>query len=79
MEELPIKGKGECKTCDDVNHCPMKEVLPKHLANVAVYGEYYKNERPDLWDEESVDEPEIEDGEVTWCPMHHIEEGKNNV
>jgi len=71
--KLPIKGKGQCKTCSDVNCCPMVETLPRHLANVRIYGEYYKDVRPDLWDQDSVDEPEIENGEIIWCPMHYKE------
>lgn len=65
---LPMKG--ECETCADRGDCPMKEMLPRHRANVKAYGEHYEDTRPDLWDEESIDEPEFEGGWITWCPMH---------
>jgi hypothetical protein len=70
--ELPVVGEGKCKTCADIGNCPMKTMLPKHRENVKNYGENYEDTRSDLWEEESIDEPDIENGIVTWCPMHHM-------
>lgn len=65
---------GECLTCRDSDYCPMEEMLPMWRKILAEYGEDVKEKRPDLWDEFSVDDPIIEDGIITWCPLHHVEE-----
>ena len=70
MTKLPITHGGICVSCDEIDDCPMAEILPDHHEIVKEYDEFYKHIRPDLWDEYSVDEPEIEDGIVTQCSMH---------
>jgi hypothetical protein len=67
--------KGKCKDCADAEECPMTEMLETHKTNQKLYGEDYKYSRPDLWDEESTEEPEFEDGEIVWCPMFFKKEG----
>jgi len=68
VDAIPTPG-GVCKVCTDNSSCPMKVMLPLHRKNVLVYGEFYKDTRPDLWDEESIDEPVVENGDITWCPL----------
>lgn len=66
------QDNGICLICDDKDTCPMTEMLPKWQEIKAEYGEHVRELRPDLWDEYSIDEPDVVDGEVTWCPMHHV-------
>ena len=67
--KLP-KDKGLCITCSDYNDCPMTNLLSKWNAIMAEYGCDVKDVRPDLWDEYSVDAPDIEDDGVMWCPLY---------
>ena len=74
---VPVLDKGICLTCEDKDTCPMPAILAQHRNNVALYGEEYKDVRPDLWDEESIAEPEFnKDGGIEWCPMHFRGEAK---
>lgn len=72
MYNFPLKG-GLCDTCDDKENCPMNDMLKSHNQYVKLYGEYYKDIRPDLWDEYAIDEPEVGNDVVIWCPMHYRE------
>jgi hypothetical protein len=69
LSNLP-SDKGICNSCEDKGDCPMPTLLEQHRNNIAEYGEDYDSVRPDLWDEYSIDEPEVENDEVIWCPMH---------
>jgi len=72
MIKLPT-NKGKCSTCSDKNDCPMPHMLKEWKTITDEYGENVKELRPDLWDEHSITEPDIENNEVIWCPMHHKE------
>jgi len=63
-------NNGICLTCADKNNCPVGEMLPKWKEILAEYKDP-KMERPDLFDEFSIDEPDVEDGIITWCPMYY--------
>jgi len=67
--KLPLNN-GICLTCADIKCCPMTKMLPKWEEILAEYKDP-KTERPDLFDEFSIDKPDIEDGIITWCPMHY--------
>ena len=68
--EKEISTTGICLTCNEKGHCPMVQTLEVHRGLVYEYGEDYHNIRPDLWDEYGIDEPDIEDGKVEWCPLY---------
>lgn len=72
--EFP-KENGLCITCADKDECPIAEMLPKWRDIKAEHGEQVIELRPDLWDEYSIEEPDIdeEDDGVMWCPMYHEE------
>ncbi len=67
--KFPLNN-GVCFTCADINNCPMTLMLPKWEEICEEYKDP-KTERPDLFDEFSIDEPTVEDGIITWCPMHY--------
>lgn len=69
---FPTKG-GICLSCADYGDCPMNNLLKSHERNVEFFGKNYQNIRPDLWDEEAIDEPELDNGNVEWCPMYFRE------
>lgn len=71
--ELP-KENGLCITCSVQDECSMVEMLSKWRDIKAEYGDNIES-RPDLWDEYSIEEPDIdkEDDGVMWCPMYHNE------
>ena len=69
MSEFP-KDNGICLTCADKDNCPVGEMLPVWREILKEYKDP-KTERPDLFDEFSVDEPDVEDGIITWCPMYY--------
>ena len=66
--DLPTTGL--CNMCECNNECPMKIILPKHRLNIKLYGKNYEDKRPDLWEEESIDEPHYEGGKIIWCPLY---------
>ncbi len=66
--DFPLDN-GICLICDDKNNCPMTKMLPEWREFQDRYGE---NIPADIWDEYSIDEPDVVDGEITWCPMHHV-------
>jgi len=66
--QFPLNN-GICLLCADVNVCPMTEMLPQWQEIKAEYGDHIKELRPDLWNEYAIDEPDVADGEITWCPM----------
>ena len=66
-------NNGECLSCADKDDCPMTEMLPMWLKIISECDGDMESIPEDLWDEFSVDMPDIEDGVITWCPMHHEE------
>jgi len=69
---------GICLSCGERNDCSMVEFLQAHYTTAELYGTYdYRYKDPAAWDEFSIDDPIIEDGEVTWCPEFSIK-GTNN-
>ena len=69
MNKFP-KDNGICLTCVDDNDCPISLMLQRWKKIVEEYGENIQDTRPDLWDEYSIEEPEVENDIVTWCPMY---------
>ena len=70
IKSIPSTG-GICVTCTERSACPMVIMLPLHRLNVKEFEEYYADVRPDLWDEESIDEPEYTlTGNIVWCPLY---------
>jgi len=67
--KFPLNN-GICLTCVDLHNCSMTVMLPKWEEICEEY-EDPKTERPDLFKEFSIDKPIIEDGIITWCPMHY--------
>jgi hypothetical protein len=67
------KENGLCITCADKDKCPVAEMLPKWKEILAEHGEDAKDIRPDLWDEYSIDEPDVDDFDdgVMWCAMYY--------
>lgn len=66
-----LPSKGLCESCIDQDECYVTEALQKHHDNMLVYGPEYMETRPDLWDEEAIEDPDISnDGTLTWCPWY---------
>ena len=72
VSEFP-KQKGLCTKCKDADNCQIAEMLPKWREILDEYGADVQDLRPDLWDEYSIDEPDVKNDEVTWCPMFYGE------
>jgi len=66
---LPIAKGGLCPRCASFHDCEMSRLVETHRENQKAFGEHYKQNRPDLWHYDAIDEPDIEDGVVTWCPI----------
>lgn len=61
---------GICPSCADYDNCPMMEMLDEwwQLEQRAEEGDIEMNES--MYDTYHIDEPEIKQGAVVWCPMH---------
>ena len=67
--KLPA-NKGLCLSCKDKNECVVSGILKEHKKNIKAYGKNYESVRPDLWEEFAIDEPEVKNKEVVWCPLY---------
>ena len=61
---------GLCRGCTGMTMCPMGEMLRVHSMNQKIYGADYRVPRPDLWEQDAIQEPDTDKNyDVKWCPM----------
>lgn len=69
IKKFPSEG-GICLQCDGRVYCVMSEILRRHSMNQKIYGADYRDVRPDLWDQDAIEEPQTgANYDVKWCPM----------
>lgn len=69
--QFPIlKKESICLKCNINKNCDMTELLKMKNNLIEEHGENWKILRPDLEEEFSIDEPDVDNDIVVWCPIY---------
>lgn len=63
-----------CLTCAERKDCPMNEALETWESILTTYENESESVPSYIYEEYYIDEPDLEDGKVIWCPLYFKEE-----